>query len=91
MMGATDSSTMSAAHPHFATAAYFARSRQQPGVVGTVWECFVDPDRLHAFVSDEREYVADVRGLPIVERGLAASKRPRYWTRLRTRVGSVGP
>lgn len=31
---------------HYAIAEYFARSRQPPGTVGTVWQCHVDPARL---------------------------------------------
>lgn len=59
----------------YETAAYFARSRQARGMVGTVWECQVEPDRLHAYIPDEQEYVADVRGLPLTNRGFVPPKR----------------
>lgn len=51
-------------------ARYFARSRQAPGVWGSVWQCRVPASRVLARLSSrswEDEYVSDVRGCAVTQ------------------------
>lgn len=68
-----------------AIALYFATHRQHPGTSGTVWECFVPPHRMHAYLADEHEYIADVRDLPIVDCRHGRPRRMRLRVRPRVR------
>jgi hypothetical protein len=46
-------------------ATYFAHSRQAPGTHASVWTVLAPPERLLAYLSDEGEFVTDVRGLEV--------------------------
>lgn len=50
---------------NLAIAAYFASTRQVPGMPGQVWTVTAPPHRLLAHIGDENEYVVDARNLTV--------------------------